>query len=249
MTPSPDALDRLAAEYAAGTLRRGARRRFEKYLLEQPTLRHRVEAWERLLAPMAARLPRQDAPTGTWDAIERRLFGQPAGTRSGPAASGVSAWRRRFVAAWAAAASAALAAVIGVLVLSPERLVSPDMLARRTQQVPASYMAVLSDDEGRPALIASAPRHGRVLELKLLHPLKPPADTRAVLWARTDGGRRFALGTIALATHGKLELQGTAEETLSKVTSLQLTVEPGGEPLPPAPTQVALLSGPCVKVW
>ena len=149
-------------------------------------------------------------------------------------------------------ATAALAALVGVVVLAPERLVSPEKLALRTQQVPAAYVAVLSDAQGRPTLVASAARHGRLLDLKVLRPTAGMPGTQWVLRGQTAQGEKVVLGRVDLGARSRLELKGTAEQELSKLATLSVTVEPEGAPLAPeptSPTAVALLQGPCVKVW
>jgi anti-sigma-K factor RskA len=245
MKLGPDALDKLAGEYVLGTLRGGARRRFEGWMRAQPALAARVAVWERRLVPMSAVLPPRPAPPGTFDAIERRLFGAPAPA----AAPAPSRWPLKLAGAWAAFSTLALAAVVGVLVVAPERLVSPDTLAQRTGRVSAAYTAVLSPAEGPPALVASAARHSDQLDLKVLRaPPAPPPGTRHVLWAHAADGRRFALGVVDLRARARVTMAGTAEQLLSNVATLSVTAEPDGT-LPAQPTQVAVLSGPCVKVW
>ena len=193
--------------------------------------------------PMSAVLRPRPAPAGTFEAIERRLFGAPPPPARSP--------RRKLslAGAWAALSTMALAAVVGVLVIAPERLVSPETLAQRTGRLTASYTAVLSPPDGPPALVASAARHSNQLDLKVLRaPPAPPAGTRYVLWAHAADGRRFALGPVDLAARTRVTMAGTAEQLLSNVATLSVTAEPAGTE-PARPTQVALLSGPCVKVW
>jgi anti-sigma-K factor RskA len=240
--PTPEAFDRLAAEYVLGTLRGGARRRFEHWLRAEPALGARVDAWQRRLVPMSALLPRQAAPAGTWEAIEQRLFGAQRTAAAG--------WKLRLATAWAALATLAFSAVVGLAVLAPERLVSPDALASRTGRLPASYTAVLSAFDGRPSLVASVARHSDQLDLKLLRPVPAPRPgTRYVLWAHRATGDRFALGAVDLAERTRLTLAGTAEQLLSNVATLSVTAEADAASPPARPTQVAVLAGPCVKVW
>jgi anti-sigma-K factor RskA len=242
MRPTPQTLDRLAGEYVLGTLRGGARRRFEHWMRHDAALGARVEDWQRRLVPMAAAVPRRAAPPGTWESVERRLFGTPP-------RAGTGRWKARLAAAWAAVATFGFAAVVGLVVVAPERLVSPDTLARHTGRLPQSYTAVLSAEDGRPAIVASAARHSDQLDLKLLRPLPAPrAGTRYVLWAHPAGGMRFVLGTVDAAQRSRVTMAGTAERLLSNVATLSVTAEADGT-LPAQPTQVALLSGPCVKVW
>ena len=59
----PDLQDRLAADYVAGVLRAGARRRFAGLLREDAGLRQRVRDWEERLLPLALALPPQARPS------------------------------------------------------------------------------------------------------------------------------------------------------------------------------------------
>lgn len=241
MKPTDSLLERLADEHALGTLRGGARRRFERWLQDRPALRDRIERTQLRLAPLASRLAPASAPTQTWSRIEQRLFGTAA-------APPRRAWGWRFAALWAAFASVALLTLGGLLLFAPERLVSSETLALRTQRVPAAYIAVLSDAQGRPALVASAARHATVMDLKVLRATPPQPGAQWLLWGHTAQGERVALGPIDLANRSRIELAGTAEQALSKLATLSVSAEPAGTS-PPAPTTVALLQGPCVKVW
>jgi hypothetical protein len=53
---------------------------------------------------------------------------------------------------------------------------------------------------------------------------------------------------VDLRARARVTMAGTAEQLLSNVATLSVTAEPDGT-LPAQPTQVAVLSGPCVKVW
>ena len=247
MNPNHELFDHLAAEYALGALRGPARRRFERWLIERPALRERVDSLQMRLAPMASLLPPESAPAHTWQRIETRLFAAPPATT--PAAAAPQRWRWRFGAAWAGVASLALVAVLGGLRFAPEQLVSPETLALRTQQLPAAYVAVLSDPQGRPTLVASAARHARRMDLKVLRPTAAVPGTQWLLWGHTAQGERIALGRIDLAARSRIELAGTAEQQLSRFATLSVTAAPEGAVPPPAAEQVALLQGPCVKVW
>ena len=249
MSPNDDLLERLAGEYVLGTLRSGARRRFERWMQQRPALRVRVEDLQIRLAPWAGELEPRSAPQETWQHLETRLFGAAPPHVARAAAHAERRWTGRLAAAWAGVATLALAALAGVLVLAPETVVSPEALALRTQQLPASYVAVLSDAEGRPTLVASAARHARRMELKVLRPIPAAPGTQWVLRGRTAGGETVLLGRIDLQARSRIALAGTAEEQLSRLASLSVNAEPDGASAPAAPTRVALLQGPCVKVW
>ncbi len=49
----PQLVDLLAAEYVLGTLRGGARRRFQRYADHDMVIRRAVDEWQRRISPMA----------------------------------------------------------------------------------------------------------------------------------------------------------------------------------------------------
>ncbi|MFB6358182.1 MAG: hypothetical protein ABEJ96_03995, partial [Thiohalorhabdaceae bacterium] len=70
---SPEVCDALAAEYALGTLRGPALRRFERLLAVDEDLRWRVRRWEERLAPLAEEVEPRSPPDSLWAGIEARL--------------------------------------------------------------------------------------------------------------------------------------------------------------------------------
>src|SRR5262249_29758720 len=69
---NPELVDRLAAEYALGTLRGRARRHFERWLVS-PQVSKMVSAWEDRLAGLEPRMERVTPSATVWQGIERRL--------------------------------------------------------------------------------------------------------------------------------------------------------------------------------
>jgi hypothetical protein len=112
----PEQLDLLAGTYLLGTLRGGARRRFEALLRSDPELQRRVAAWERDLGRLTDPILPQEPPPRVWDAIERALppeqrpAAQADGTKQGLTGLGLSKiWRPLAFAAVFAAGIALLA--------------------------------------------------------------------------------------------------------------------------------------------
>jgi anti-sigma-K factor RskA len=70
---NPGIIDRLASEYALGTLRGPARRRFERWRADTPFVDHRCGFWEERLMHLAESLTPVQPPTHVWPAIQRRL--------------------------------------------------------------------------------------------------------------------------------------------------------------------------------
>jgi anti-sigma-K factor RskA len=73
MNASPELIERLAAEYALGTLRGGARRRFERWRSDSPQIETRCRWWEDQLMGLARKVPPVQPPARVWSGIEQRL--------------------------------------------------------------------------------------------------------------------------------------------------------------------------------
>jgi anti-sigma-K factor RskA len=69
----PELRDRLAAEYALGTLRGPARRRFERLLSSDALLRDVAEDWELRLNLLAESAPAVAPPPHVWEGIAERI--------------------------------------------------------------------------------------------------------------------------------------------------------------------------------
>jgi len=71
----PELRERLAAEYALGTLRGRARERLRSWLRDDAELAREVAAWEARLAPMAQAVEPVTPPARIWAGVERQLGG------------------------------------------------------------------------------------------------------------------------------------------------------------------------------
>lgn len=248
----------LAREYAMGSLRGGARRRFERLLRESEAARLEVAAWQESFARLAAAVPPMAPRDEVWQALQQRLghAGAPGGAArrapppAEPARSGSAGWW-----AWLGGRTLAGALAGGLLTLVCGALLlqaNPGGIGLEPvrEELPASYVGLLSDAAGRPALLLSSRRHGRVLTAKLLQPLATPAGQVAVLWAYPKGGAApFAVGTVAVGSGtASIPLADTSEKLFFHVERLGLSFEPTG-PLPAAPSAPPALAGPCVKLW
>src|SRR5215210_7209293 len=100
----PDLADRLAAAYALGTLRGGARRRFEAQARQSPALRAAALAWQERFAAMTELQQPQAPSPNVWKRIENMVAAErvPLAVRSEPPAA---VWQRPL-ALWRSAAFA-----------------------------------------------------------------------------------------------------------------------------------------------
>ena len=226
----PELRERLAAEYALGTLRGRARERLKRWMRDDPELAREVAKWEARLAPLAHAVAPVAPPARVWDALQTRLEGaRDAGRRMS-----FSVWRAL---GWMAGGAAA--ALVAVTLLLPS--------LRDT--TPAAYVAVLSDAKtNRAVLVATAGQADKVLRVNTLDPSIQVSGRSLELWALPRDGKPKSLGVIG-AQRAVLRLDATADKSLGNVPALAISLEPQGGSPTGQPTGPVLYSGPCVKYW
>ena len=237
---NPALRDKLAAEYALGTLKGGARRRFEGWLHGDAALRRLTAEWQDRLAPLAefstAVAPRKQV----WRAIETRLrLPRPAGDGQfwGHFWRDWHFWRTPSLPFWRTLglASSGLAALLVVA------------LTMRTLDAPViDYVATLSDDKAQAALLLTADRRHGMLDVRLLNPVAVASDKTLQLWAVPRQGAPRSLGILA-GRRGALALPASALG--GDVALLAVSLEPkGGSPDPNGPTGPILYKGNWVRL-
>ena len=242
----PLRLRALARDYALGTLVGGARRRFERLLQASPEARAEVTRWQEELASLAAALPPLQPREQVWQNISQRLGLRNLHTDQSPA----TAKRRRW---WdgrvlGGALAGALASLMASTVLLHNNPAWLGLDAQR-DELPASYVGLLSDASGTPTVLLSSRRHGRVLTAKLLQALPAPAGQVRLLWAfPKGGGAPFLVGTVPASGSASLPLGDTSEKLFFKVDRLGVSLE-AADTTPSGPTGALVVSGPCVKLW
>lgn len=239
-------LEHLASSYVLGTLRGGARRRFERLQADRADVKTRVTQWEMRLGQLAASVPPQKPSAQVWTAIAART--QPARPQVAPR-TGWS-WPGRWVpASWGLGGLAAgMLAASALFVLAPTLFVSSEQIAMRSgDRLPPSYVGLLTDAQGNGKVLVSSLRHGKTMTVKIIGAMSPPPLGRLVLWALPSDGQPFAVGTVP--THGSAIsiLPDTSEKMFSKVSTLIITAET--EAAPSSPHGAVLFSGNCAKLW
>jgi anti-sigma-K factor RskA len=251
----PQLIDRLAGEYVLGTMHGGARRRFQKLMLQHQAVRSAVAAWEGRLHKLAVSVPQHAPSPKVWAAIEARTRPGPA-QASAQEASSSGGWFWRWMGGMAKAGvftAVGVAATLGVLNYAPEMLVSVDQVAQREQAMPQSYVGLLLDGEGRPSLLVSSTRHGSRVSVKSLRPMEAPAGKVLQVWALPrESGAPFPIGVATLTKppgSTTFQMSDSSEALLSKVGQLAVSVEDAPVAMGAAPTEPFLLKGHCVKLW
>lgn len=231
-----DALrEKLASEYVLGTLRGGARRRFEGWLEEDAALRRSVAGWQDRLHPMAEFAPSAQPSPQVWQAIERQLdlkSAAPPGRRS--------FWLglREDLAFWRGLgmASTAAAAILATV-----------LLTRPPEPGAAMYVATLVNETAQPAMVVTGDPKRRRLTVKVIAGQAVAADKSLELWAIPKEGAPRSLGLVA--EDGTVTLPLPEHATPQNAPVLAISLEPkGGSPNPNAPTGPVLYQGAWVEI-
>jgi anti-sigma-K factor RskA len=201
-------VDRLAAEYALGTLRGLARRRFERWRASTPFVDQRCRFWEERLMHLAKGLTPVLPPAHVWPAIRRRLN---LPTRE-------SSVRR--VRAFALAASVVL--VVGLAAL---------LYWRGPPAVRATAVATISAKSGERIWQLEIFGHADRL---VAHAAKLPAHPAGFgyeLWALPKGAAPVSLGMLPAAGASTRTLTAIQKRALALSSQVAVSIEPlGGSP-------------------
>ena len=225
-----DALrQKLASEYVLGTLKGGARRRFEGWLYNDADLRNITAEWRQRLEPMAEFATPVAPPRRVWQQIEQRLHLSPQGGWSLWCDS-LSFWRSLGL------ASSAIAALL-VIVMSTQLMSTPQI----------SHVATLMDEKSQTAMLLTADSRHDTLEVRMVGNAPVPTDKELELWAVPKSGNPRSLGL--LADKGSVKLALSSRAIGNDVALLAVTLEPrGGSPDPNGPTGPILYKGNWVRL-
>lgn len=235
----PGLLEKLAGEYVLGTMSARVRRRFAQILLESLPAQRAVAEWTTRLEPLSRAIPLVSPSRQVWRAIERR-------TRPASAATSRS---DNIRARWSDWMKPALGFCFGIVVTFGLIQQAPQMfgLESHSNTLAASYVGLLTDATGAPAVAASSLRRGTVLSIKILKPLAIPGGKVAQLWALPVDGAPIPVGVIPASGKVDIRLGAPAEKIFAKVPKLAVSFE--ATPAAKAPSGEFVLSGHCIKIW
>ena len=227
---NPELRDRLAAEYVLGTLKGGARRRFEGWLHDDAALRQLVQDWRLRIEPLAELSPSRAPRAGVWRNIEARLHLAPPPKRW-------QLWHRDPLQWWRTLGLTGTAAAIALAVV----------LAMQQPPQQVDTFAALTDERAQAALLVTADRRNGVIAVRLVGQTAVPDDRTLQLWAITQQGTPRSLAV--LDDRGSAQIALNERALGSDVALLAVSVEPkGGSPNPNAPTGPVLYKGSWVRV-
>ena len=243
----PERLDRLAREYALGTLSPRARRRFDRVLQQSPAAMLAIGIWQRRLAQLSTSMPPMQPRESVWRGLEQRLFAGAPAPAVPPSRSSAWGWLGTLLSGRSLGG-----ALAGVLLCVLVLRLQPGLADLEPQRdgLPPSYVGLLLDGAGKPAVLASSRRHGKQLTVKLLQPLAVPAGQVAQLWALpADGSAPFPVGVVPATSPATLALPDSSEKLFFKVSQLAVSVEPAAAKPGDQPSGAFVLQGHCVKLW
>jgi anti-sigma-K factor RskA len=219
--------DALAAAYVTGTLRGGARRRFEALLPSHVHLRDAVRQWQDRLLPLTLSVAPQAPRARVWQGIEQRLW---------PAVLREPWWQRLGL--WRALSGASTAAALALAVL----------LTVPGEQSPP-IVVVLQGSAGTPqaaaSFVASFNADGRTLVTRPLAPVALEANRVLELWAVPPQGAPRSLGLVSASGVSVIARERLPKGVLdARATSaLAVSVEPAGGSPTGAPTGPVVFAG------
>ena len=262
----PQLVDMLAAEYAVGTLRGGARRRLQFYAEHDVVIRRSLEEWRQRLEPMAELVPARMPSAAVWEAIEQRLGfvsarSAAAGQRPLPAAPATQPARPAraarnwfdnlaFWRGWAigVTALAALAVVVAVRSLLPFGAApsAPSQTVAQQGEAVMSHVAVLNNKDAQPVLLVAWDEAHSSMTLHRLGDVQLPPDRAMQLWGIPASGHPVSLGMMPNSGNGTV---AAGQQRPESYAALAISIEPpGGSPNPDGPSGPVVFSGKLLPV-
>ena len=264
---NPPLIEQLAASYALGTLRGGARRRFEALARDNAGVRAAALIWQSRMSSVAE-LQAQSVPSPVvWTRIQNLVNAekQAAAMRDARAKSPVATSRTEggwwaSLGLWRSGALAGvLAAVVAVFAgqnlseLNGQLRGQVAKLTGDNQQLSAQlaaapeiqYVAVLADDKSSASMLVTFDPKNRRLLIKRVGGFQAQADKSLQLWALPAGGTPKSLGVLG----GEPVIRLTAASSdVREVPTLAISLEPlGGAPAGSGPTGPVLLKGALIE--
>lgn len=243
-TPT-ERLELLAASYALGTLRGGARRRFETLAREQAPVRAAALIWQGRLASLTELEASTVPDAAVWTRVRNQIEvekEEQALARQRAAAPTVAppprGWLRSLALWRGAAAAGALATVLAVVVgvnLRDELRNAPNV----------RYVAVLSDDKAAASMLVTFDPTKRQLTLQRVGEYSEGEDKSLELWALPPGGAPRSLGVLDRAPALRLAV---AESEVREVPALAISLErKGGVPSGQGPAGPIVFKGALIE--
>lgn len=235
----PNTRDALAAEYALGTLRGAARKRFEKLAIKRNDWHIAANKWLNRLHLLADTLPAIAPRKQVWQGIEKRLFG-------------VNTSSSRWADWWPSLAlgSSGIAAALALFIVTSEPQIIEVPVEVASKEAPAP-VALLADAEHKAAwmLTLAKDNNGQPeLRMTTMSGVKPLSDKSYELWILPpDKGAPISVSLMP--QQGKHHV-AVSEKTAALLlqSGLAVSLEPVGGSPTGLPTGAVLYQGQLTQI-
>ncbi len=236
----PNTRDLLAAEYVLGTLRGGARRRFESLSAQRSDWKLAASWWSTRLHLLADATPAVAPRKQVWQNISTRLYGNKT-------AATPSWWR--LLALGSTGVTAALAVLM--FTRAPEIVEVPVKVAVNVPvEVPAT-VALLAGEDAKPGwILALAKNKAGQSEIRMtaLSSLKQVSDKSFELWLLPpDKSAPVSLGLMPQIGNQQLVVSAKTAKLLLQ-SGLAVSLEPVGGSPTGQPTGTVLYQGKLTQI-
>lgn len=259
ITHNPELLDRLAAGYALGTLRGGARRRFETLARDNATIRAAALVWQTRWSGLAELQDAVQPPPAVWTRIDNLVQAgkadaamQAARTPAAPPAP--QGWLGSLL-LWRSAALAGVVGTVAAVVLGLQaqdalRHTTGTQIATLQQQLQAApqiqYVAVLQDAQSSASMLVTFDPKSNQLVLQRVGGFNEGAEKSLQLWAVQPGGG--GVRSLGVMGHQAVYTLPAAQADMQGVPALAISLEPlGGVPGEGGPTGPVLFKGELIE--
>jgi len=230
--------DKLSSAFVLGTLKGGARRRFESVLKNSAVLQREVAEWQDRLNPLAEFSAPAAPPARVWQHIERKLDLRRLSART----SQLAFWSglRNDLSFWRGLGlfSTALATILFAILsgTAPQPAVST-----------TSYVAMLADDKGQAVIVVTGDAKQHKLIAKVVLHQALASNKSLELWAVPQNGAPRSLGLVN--AEGSIDLPLPDNATPQSIPLLAVSLEPkGGSPNRNGPSGPILFKGAWIQI-
>ena len=263
---NPALIEQLAASYALGTLRGGARRRFEHLARTHAPIRAAALIWQSRLASVAELQPQAAPSPAVWKRIENLVNAEKQAnamqSARAQAATAPSRWWASLGLWQGLTAAGSMAAVVAVVVAANLSHLNADLggqvagldgqvknltskLATAALTPEIQYVAVLADDQATASMLVTFDQKNGRLVLKRVGGFQAQPDKSLQLWALPPTGGPRSLGVLSNDAVVRLTAVGS---DVQQVPTLAVSLEPkGGVPSAGGPTGPVLFKGALIE--
>ncbi|MEG0140577.1 MAG: anti-sigma factor [Comamonas sp.] len=258
LTQKPELLDRLAAAYALGTLRGGARRRFEQLAREYAQVRAAALLWQGRWSAFSEVQEPVQPDAAVWTRIDNLLQAEKTNAKlaqqrelaTTKSPNRALAWWRGLAVAGSLATVAAVSVGLWLTDTAQQQMSSLQAQLQTTQAAlqaapQIQYVAVLADGKADASMLVTFDPRNNQLVLQRVGGFKESANQSLQLWALPPQGAPRSLGVMG---HGKLDQFEAHESDVKAVPALAISLEPkGGVPSETGPTGPVLFKGALIR--